>query len=169
MDKVFLISLPAIDPPVWLWILPAAAFWMAVIIQWLGNKARIRRLDHTTRCTLCGESDAHFTIEIVDGRSGHKVGLLKNIWGGMMLLSIAGLLFVSFYRILLDLLQGSNATGMQNETLLQKIGVASFPLIVGVGCAMYGIPLLDQFLVGKKDTRVRMTCNAGNGETVLEG
>jgi hypothetical protein len=156
--------LPSIDLPSWVWIIAAAAFWIAVIVQWLSNQAEIQKLRQTERCIQCGKSDAQFAIEIVNTRSGQKVGLLKNVWGGLMLISIAILLFISFIGIISDLIQGSDTSGIQNENWLGKVGTASFPLIVGLGCSIYGIPLLLHFFVGTKEKRIRMKCNLCDAE-----
>jgi hypothetical protein len=160
--------LPSIDLPSWVWIIAAAAFWITVIAQWLSNQAEIQKLRETEKCNQCGKSDAQFIVEIVNTKSGQKVSLLKNVWGGLMLISIAILLFISLIGIISDLIQSTNATGIQNENWLGRIGTASFPLLVGLGCALYGIPLLFHFFVGTKEKRIRMKCNLCDADNSVE-
>lgn len=152
---------------VFIYVLPAA-FWIAVLFQWLRKQQQISGIRASKKCPHCKKDDLDIELNIVNRRNNHKVSLLKNIWGGMMLLSLAYILLRVFVILLMDLVAGSNITGIQNENPLGKVGVSSFPLIVGLGCAIYGIPLLLDFIIGKKTTVINIKCNECKMAYVLE-
>jgi hypothetical protein len=152
---------------VFIYVLPAA-FWIAVLYQWVRKQQQISGIREREKCPRCKKDDLEIELHVVNKRNNHKVSLLKNIWGGMMLLSLAYILLRVFAIILIDLIAGSNITGIQNESLLGKVGVSSFPLIVGLACTIYGIPLLLDYFVGNKATVVNITCNECRTAYVLE-
>ncbi len=161
-------QLSLIDLPSWVWIIVVIAFWGAVVVQWLSKNAEIEQIQQKLVCRSCGKSDLEIRIHVLNQRSKQKVGLLKNVWLGMILLVISVLLFIKLTSVLTDLIQGTNLTGIQNDTWIQNIGTTSFFLLVGIGCAVYGIYLLLNFFVGPKERTVQAKCLDCGTEFMLE-
>lgn len=143
-------------PDVLMYVIPAV-FWAVVIFQYFDHRKEAHKYLSTEICPRCQKRNIHAEIHLRSERTKKRVSLIK-VGVGFLLISLSIFLLRGFVIILLDLIRETNVTGVQNEDILGKAGFTSFPLIVGIGCGLYGIsPIIDYF-GGKKRKEVSFRC-----------
>jgi hypothetical protein len=134
-----------------------AVFWAVVIFQYFDHRKEAQKYLSTEICPRCRKRNIHVEIHLHSEKTNNRVSLIK-VGVGFLLISLSIFLLRGFVIILLDLIRETNFTGVQNEDLLGKAGFTSFPLIVGIGCGLYGVsPIIDYF-GGKKRKEVSLRC-----------
>jgi len=153
----------------------AGIFWLIVLIQFLIRWREKQQIKKNTTCPACGGKDLQVEIatmaydldlirkgkgffKIKRSQGMNKVSLVKNIGGGILSLSLAVVVLSQFFILASDLLMGSNATGIQKETLKMKIAFPSAMLVVGIPLLIIGLTLILMYVAQKKK-QISLTCN----------
>lgn len=151
---------PSNDVSSMIWIPVVIIFWGIIGFQWIRNHRLTERIKKTAVCQFCRNKNLEIEVYTLNQRTKHKVSIMKNI-GGAYLLFIPGVfLLKGFFLYLSDLISGGNVSGIQNEELVGKIGIVSFPLIIGLSMVVISIFLVLEFLIGEKIKTIKFTCNA---------
>ncbi|MDH4140541.1 MAG: hypothetical protein OEV43_08225 [Coriobacteriia bacterium] len=157
-----------IDVPIGLVYVLAAAFWAAVLFQFILRQQRESRIREHEVCPGCKQKNLVVESHIVNRRNGRRVGLLKNVWGASMCLALAGVLLWSGALVATDLLTGSDATGIQGDNWKVVLGLLVLTLGGGSFSAVASVRLLSDYLVGGRTTVVDMKCSDCGVAWVLE-
>lgn len=147
-----------VDVPIWLIYIVVAAFWAAVLFQWLQKQKRIADIRAAEKCPNCAGQNLVVDVHTVNRKSGKRVGLLKNVWGASMLFTAAAFLLWGGVQLVTDLLTGSDATGIQGDDWKVVVGMLGLTVVGGLGCAVVGVVLLLAYLTGGKEAVVDMKC-----------
>ena len=162
------------DVPMWIIYLVSGTFWVFVAVSWFRRQAIAQGAQEQEPCPRCGGNGLTAKAYDVSKRSGHRVGLLRNIWLGLLCLELGGYLLWGGILAVTDLITGSNASGIQGDGVIIKIGdlvllggLGGFPqqiallglTWVGGGFAVFiGARLMAEYFRGGRETRVELTC-----------
>ena len=162
-------DLAVLDVPVVLIYAIPAIFWIAVIIQYLNQSMQAQEYRSTQTCPRCKKSDMQAKIHLRSEKTDKRVSLIMNVGVGLILINLSIILLRAFGILMLDFIRDTNITGIQTESLLRKVGYTSFPLILGVSCADYGVSFIYNYFGVKKRKEVSLRCLSCNTEVIISG